>query len=99
MKKYIFGLLTIIFLFSGCTDEANIWQNADDTSENVKVTFAVDIPVYTLATRVTVANENYIGSLWLLVFDQKGNFIERVHSLRNTDAKDKVKMFDVSLQH
>lgn len=75
MKKYISGLLGSLLLLTACVDDI-VWQQPPvDEQGKVKVTFAVDIPAYTVATRATIADENQIGSLWLLVFDEKGNYL------------------------
>lgn len=86
MKKYIFGLLAILFFHSGCVDDSDIWQNAENASGNVNVTFSVDIPAYTIATRATIADENLISSLWLLVFDEKGNYLYKKQAASVTPA-------------
>ena len=80
MKKYIFGLFASILFLSGCADEYDLYQDMENGSETVKVTFAVNIPAFKVATRQSLTDENTLNNLFLLVFDEKGNFIERVQA-------------------
>lgn len=82
LARYIYGLASVLLLLlpAGCTDEA--WSGTEEnTVGDVNVRFEVDVPAYKVAlTRTTITDENTINSLWVLVFDEKGNYLYKTQA-------------------
>lgn len=81
IKRYLYGITgLVLFLLTGCADNEIGNGDTDNASGNVNVRFAVDVPVYNVATRAAVADENAIRSLWIMVFDEKGNYLYKAQA-------------------
>ena len=75
MKKILF-LLSIMVLLAGCQNELSMDSPQEGTEDNkVTMTFSVNIPDATEATRSF--SEPAISNLYLIVFDNNGYFAEK----------------------
>lgn len=85
MNRILFCLMTLLLVLTACTDESLISQEYLSNSEQVKVRFQVNIPLFKIAqTRSSAINENEVSSLCLLLFNEEGNFIQRAKATLST---------------
>lgn len=84
--KYIYIMLFAVFLLIGCTAEDNVWGLTDTDGASTKITFSVNVPAYQVATRATVNDENTINQLWLLIFDENGNYLYKTQATAVTPS-------------
>ena len=71
MNRILFCLMTLLLVLTACTDESLISQEYLSNSEQVKVRFQVNIPLFKIAqTRSSAINENEVSSLCLLLFNE-----------------------------
>lgn len=77
MKKLIYTYILISLVFSSCQDDNMVPDNS--MAGKIKFSGSVFMPELQMQTRA--ANIDYdLKDLWLLVFDAKGLFLERVHA-------------------
>lgn len=82
IKRYLYGITGLVFLLlTGCSDN-EIWSGAEEsTFRDINVRFTVDVPVYKVTpTRATIVDESAISSLWVMVFDEKGNYLYKAQA-------------------
>lgn len=80
MKKILYFLSVMLFVFSSCTNEIVDSDRENimvDNKVNVKFTLN-DLPDFEVVTRA--ASETEIASVSLMTFDEEGNFLGRVEA-------------------
>lgn len=77
MKKYIFIYTILCLNLFACQDEEVIQRDKNSDKKTLNITMS--IPDYQIQTRA-INTDNNIQDIWLLVFDSKGLFLERVHA-------------------
>ena len=88
MLKNIYSLLVLLFLFAACTQEMEESGEQSADASKVTLSFKVDIPVASVATKATSvpAVENGIENLNLVTYDNSGNLIEVVSASSGSAA-------------
>lgn len=74
MKKLLYILSVLIFILAGCQNEVEV-QN--ETEGKKTLSFSMSIPEFQVVSRAAIDDES-ITRIDLLVFDEKGLFIEHV---------------------
>lgn len=78
-KKYIYGLIVFVLL-AGCTVE-DVFLHPSVEGNKTDVVFSVNVPAFSIAdARASFTDENSISQLWLLVFDENGNYLYKVQA-------------------
>lgn len=81
MKKIYTGLYGfLLIILSGCILDNEQLLDKGESVREVKVSFLVNIPSFAIQTRQSLINENTLTNMYVLVFDENGNFLERVQA-------------------
>ena len=79
MKKIYFSLVSLLFLLLGSCAENTLDLPVKQDGENILVQFSVNLPAYKLP-KTRAIDENAVSNLYLLVFDEKGDFLKRTQA-------------------
>ena len=92
MKKYINLLFLWLLAFSSCVDEEMIPQVNDGEDVNVSLNLYLPNPSQVTTRAITSAEEAKVEVLKILVFDQRGNYMEErsISSVQVADAEQAV---------